>query len=208
MKVLDLQCQQAHSFEGWFGSEDDFQSQLARGLVQCPLCGDASVVKKLSAPRLNLISTRGAGHASAGSDGQSSQHLDSQDQGSATKDNVNRNSANQRSENRAVAHANSSSVPAAQSGSSGTNAQHPAMQAMLQDPQFQAAYLHMARSILANTEDVGTQFAQEARKMHYGETDERAIRGQATRDETLGLLDEGIDVLPLPLPDALKGPVH
>lgn len=82
------------------------------------------------------------------------------------------------------------------------------MQAMLQDPQFQAAYLHMARSILANTEDVGTQFAQEARKMHYGETDERAIRGQATRDETLELLDEGIDVLPLSLPDALKGPVH
>ena len=40
MKVLDLQCPHAHSFEGWFGSEDDFQDQLARGLVECPVCGD------------------------------------------------------------------------------------------------------------------------------------------------------------------------
>lgn len=54
MKVLDLQCAQGHSFEGWFGSEEDFQSQQARAQVQCPLCGDASISKKLSAPRLNL----------------------------------------------------------------------------------------------------------------------------------------------------------
>lgn len=54
MKVLDLQCAQHHVFEGWFGSEDDYQSQLTRGLLTCPMCGDASVTKKLSAPRLNL----------------------------------------------------------------------------------------------------------------------------------------------------------
>ena len=54
MKVLDLACQHGHGFEGWFGSEDDFQSQLARGLVQCPICDDAKISKKLSAPRLNL----------------------------------------------------------------------------------------------------------------------------------------------------------
>lgn len=54
MKVLDLKCAQQHVFEGWFASEDDFQSQHARGLVSCPLCGDAQVHKQLSAPRLNL----------------------------------------------------------------------------------------------------------------------------------------------------------
>ncbi|MEY4426741.1 MAG: hypothetical protein RL535_1039, partial [Pseudomonadota bacterium] len=54
MKVLDLQCSQQHSFEGWFGSEDDFQSQLVRSLVQCPMCGNAEITKKLSAPRFNL----------------------------------------------------------------------------------------------------------------------------------------------------------
>jgi hypothetical protein len=51
MKVLDLQCAHAHGFEGWFGSEDDFTSQLARGLVTCPLCGDTTITKKLSAAR-------------------------------------------------------------------------------------------------------------------------------------------------------------
>lgn len=57
MKVLDLKCAQQHVFEGWFASEDDFQSQHARGLVTCPMCGDASVDKQLSAPRLNLGAT-------------------------------------------------------------------------------------------------------------------------------------------------------
>ncbi|MEY4711162.1 MAG: hypothetical protein RIS88_612 [Pseudomonadota bacterium] len=54
MKVLDLKCAQQHVFEGWFASEEDFQGQRERGLVACPLCGDASVDKQLSAPRLNL----------------------------------------------------------------------------------------------------------------------------------------------------------
>src|SRR5438045_5533830 len=54
MKVLNLQCTQRHGFEGWFGSEDDFQGQLARGLVECPICGDTGIAKLPSAPRLNL----------------------------------------------------------------------------------------------------------------------------------------------------------
>jgi hypothetical protein len=55
---------------------------------------------------------------------------------------------------------------------------------------------------------VGAQFADEARKMHYGETEERGIRGRVSADETQALLEEGIHVMPLPLPEALKGPVH
>lgn len=54
MKVLDLRCQQDHAFEGWFGSEADFQDQLQRRLLQCPLCGDPQVRKVLSAPRIHL----------------------------------------------------------------------------------------------------------------------------------------------------------
>jgi hypothetical protein len=54
MKVLDLQCPVGHVFEGWFASEEDFGAQNGRGQVQCPICGDPAVVKKLSAPRLNL----------------------------------------------------------------------------------------------------------------------------------------------------------
>lgn len=60
----------------------------------------------------------------------------------------------------------------------------------------------MARQIVARTEDVGQRFAVEARRMHYGEIEERPIRGQASPGETAELLDEGIAVLPLLLPDA------
>ena len=54
MKVQNLHCSHDHAFEGWIGSEDDFQSQLGRGLVECPICGDTTVTKLPSAPRLNL----------------------------------------------------------------------------------------------------------------------------------------------------------
>ena len=54
VKVLDLQCGSGHVFEGWFASEADFVGQCVKSLVQCPVCGDPSVVKKLSAPRLLL----------------------------------------------------------------------------------------------------------------------------------------------------------
>ena len=76
------------------------------------------------------------------------------------------------------------------------------------EPSLQAAWMAVARHIIANTEDVGNQFAEEARKIHYGEAQERAICGQATRAETESLIDEGIAVLSLPWPDVLKGPLQ
>lgn len=72
----------------------------------------------------------------------------------------------------------------------------------------QAAWLRAVRHVMANTDDVGDRFAEEARRMHYGETDERAIRGQATREEAQSLVEEGIAVMPLPVPPALKGPLQ
>ena len=148
MKVLNLQCSARHDFEGWFASEDDFQSQLARGLVECPMCGDAGVTKMLSAPRLNLGAAQPAPATSK----------------------------------EAVAAA--------------------------PDKTLQAAWLKMVRHVLANSEDVGERFVEEARKIHYGESEERGIRGQATPEQRRELLEEGIGVLPLPIPEALKGPLQ
>lgn len=152
MKVLDLQCASSHAFEGWFGSEDDFTSQLARGLVTCPLCGDTAITKKLSAPRLNL------GHGQAPAERQPRQDVVAAGSDTATA--------------------------------------------------LQAAWLAMARRVLANTDDVGERFAEEARKIHYGEVPQRGIRGKASADETAALADEGIEVMQLALPEALKGPVQ
>lgn len=80
-----------------------------------------------------------------------------------------------------------------------------------QSPQavdLQAAWLHAVRELMARTEDVGTRFAEEARRIHYGETPERGIRGQASAQERAALLDEGIETFALPVPRALDGPVQ
>jgi hypothetical protein len=75
-------------------------------------------------------------------------------------------------------------------------------------PDLTAAWMEMARQVIANTDDVGNQFAQEARRIHYGEADARGIRGTSSPDEALELLDEGIAVMPLLLPEAFKGPLQ
>ncbi len=139
MKVLNLQCAHGHGFEGWFASHDDFESQLGRGLVECPICGDTAVVKMLAAPRLNLGAAK-------------------------------------------PAEAPGANLPGTPEG----------------------RWMRAVRELMARTEDVGDRFAEEARRMHHGEIEERGIRGQATREQAEALLDEGIPVLPLPLPPALK----
>lgn len=58
MKVLDLVCAQGHPFEGWFGSEQDYVDQQNRGLLTCPMCSEARVTRRPSAPRLNLSTSR------------------------------------------------------------------------------------------------------------------------------------------------------
>jgi hypothetical protein len=150
MKVLDLRCTHGHGFEGWFASNEAFETQLAGGLVECPVCGDTAIVKLLSAPRLNLGNAKAPQQETAS----------------------------------APAASSSSNVPAPLSP--------------------EARWMRAVREVLAKTEDVGDRFADEARKMHYGEAEERGIRGQATPEQTEALLDEGIAVMPLPIPAALK----
>ncbi len=149
MKVLDLQCGTGHVFEGWFASEADFLGQCQKSLVQCPVCGDPSVVKKPSAPRLLLSGSR------------------------AVTPEV-------------------CDPPVSQGSGEGG--------ATLTD-----AWLALARQVVAQTTDVGEKFPEEARKIHYGEQKSRGLRGTATVQEVQSLVDEGIEVVPFPMPPALKG---
>jgi hypothetical protein len=66
----------------------------------------------------------------------------------------------------------------------------------------------VVRQVIAQTEDVGERFAEEARRIHYGEVASRGIRGQATPEQRAELIDEGIEVVALPLPRALDGPLQ
>lgn len=154
MKVLDLQCPDGHRFEGWFASVDDFESQLSRDLVECPMCSATNVSRVPSAPRLNLSgaseaqSASAAGHASQG----------------------------------------------------GQTAQAAA--------QWQAHAMRAMREVLEKTENVGDRFVEEARRIHYNEAPARNIRGVASAEDAQALVEEGIDVMPLPVPAALKGPLQ
>ena len=153
MKVLNLRCGNDHLFEGWFGSDEDFQAQEASGRVECPICGDARVARMPSAPRLHVS-------------------------------------------NRRVEVAEPPTAAQAQ-------AQVQARQTLMQGQWLQAM-----RQMLANTEDVGERFPEEARRIHYGEVEERGIRGQASPEDAEALREEGIEVVALPMPAALKGPVQ
>lgn len=66
MKVLDLQCLDGHRFEGWFASVDEFESQLSRKLVECPICAATAISRVPSAPRLNLSGATSVAESEAG----------------------------------------------------------------------------------------------------------------------------------------------
>lgn len=132
MKVYNLSCEQNHRFEGWFSSEEDFNSQSEANRIECPVCENRTIKRLPAAPRLNL-----------------------------------------------------SGAPALQDDMAAT---------------VQAQLLNMIREIADKTEDVGERFAEEARRIHYNEVPERAIRGVATAPECEALIEEGIDIVPLPSP--------
>ena len=173
MKVLNLCCAQGHGFEGWFGSEDDFQAQLSRGVLTCPLCADTVITRLPSAPRLNLSGAREPVPAAAG-----------------------------------AALSNSQVGPS--SGGAGAMAPSPPPSMPQQQPsaEMQALWLQAVQHVLKNTDDVGERFPEEARRMHYGETEHRGIRGQASAQQRAELAEEGIEVMPLPMPAGLNGPRH
>jgi len=151
MKVLDLRCGAGHAFEGWFASDSDFQSQRERGLLDCPLCGNADVAKLPSAPRLNLSGARAPAPERAGEGTEAARPI---------------------------------SAPAPTLAVHGNAV---------------SRFVEAVTELLQNTEDVGTRFAEEARRIHYGEAEQKAIRGQTTPEERAALADEGIEVFTLPI---------
>ena len=141
MIVFDLRCGAGHVFETWFGTSEDYEDQRGRGLVICPLCGDAQVGKAVMAPAV-----------------------------------------------------------AAKGNQAPTDAPDPqTVKRML------AGMAEAQRKALEQSSWVGERFADEARAIHLGEADARAIHGKATRAEAEQLADEGIKVAPLPFPVAEPG---
>lgn len=141
-----LHCDNAHDFEAWFRSNEDYETQARRGFVECPICGSSKVQKALMAPRI------ATGRA---------------------KD--------ERKQAVMVA--------------AGQALQREMMEKMRQ----------ITKHVKAHADDVGERFPDEARKIHYGETDPKPIYGTAAPDEVEELIDEGVEIMPLPdLPEELN----
>ncbi len=68
MIVFDLVCSAAHRFEAWFGSSADYDDQLQRGLLACPVCGSGTVSKAVMAPAVPAKSNQTAGASSVAND--------------------------------------------------------------------------------------------------------------------------------------------
>jgi hypothetical protein len=142
MIIFDLKCEpQGHVFEAWFGSTEDYESQQARGLVACPICGAAEVAKAPMAPAVGAKSNA-----------------------------------------------------AAASGPELFSGDPERVKAML------AAAAAVQKQMLEGSEGVGDRFAEEARAIHLGESESRAIHGRATRAEAESLVEDGVPVAPLPFP--------
>ncbi len=91
---------------------------------------------------------------------------------------------------------------------SGATQDKPRAQAAADPRQLQAQLMRAMREVLAKTENVGERFAEEARRIHYNEAPARNIRGVTSPEDARALVEEGIDVVPLPVPDALKEPLQ
>jgi hypothetical protein len=69
---------------------------------------------------------------------------------------------------------------------------------MAQEAELRAKLKELRDHVVKNADNVGDRFPNEARKMHYGDIEHRPIYGEASPDEAKALIEEGVEVMPLP----------
>jgi len=179
MIVYDLECRAGgHRFEGWFGSSEDFDAQAERGLVTCPECSSGDIAKAVMAPAVGRkgnqarIAMPDADVAPGSGPGPAP--------GSASP-------------------SAPSTVPAAAQGASESETVS-SRKLPAEAVKLMQKLATMQAEALKQSKWVGKDFAENARAIHYGERDDEIIHGEATAEEAQDLLEEGIEVAPLPFP--------
>lgn len=170
-----LSCPQSHAFEGWFQSSAAFDVQVKKKLVTCPSCGSSKVQKALMAP--NVVTS---------------------EQKTASR-------KKRRTELQGQTSGESASVPS-EVGSQGAHpSQAPQTPQIAPSPEQREALRKLRKlrdEVLAKSDYVGPKFADEARRIHTGETPNRGIHGEASLDDVKSLVEDGIEIYPVPvLPD-------
>jgi hypothetical protein len=159
MIVFDLKCPQEHVFEAWFADSGSFDSQVADGEVQCPMCGDHNIEKAPMAPNIAAGTGRGRGRSAVGSSG----------------------------------------LPV-KTGTAPVPALPPGVTPPTPEQMGEAikTLRKMREVVEENFDNVGTNFPEEARKIHHGEVEKRNIYGDASKEEAAELKEEGIEVNQMP----------
>jgi hypothetical protein len=132
---FSLTCDHGHEFEGWFRSNDDFDKQKKRGLIDCPDCGSHRVEKMLMAPAV----------------------------------------------------------------STGRKQEKMALAMNAEQRRIMGEMKALSDKMRENADYVGDKFAEEARKIHFGETEARGIYGEASPDEAKSLVEDGVPFMPIPV---------
>ena len=164
-----LRCERGHAFESWFQDSSSFEKQAKRGLVSCPACDSVKVEKSIMAPQI------------------------------PRKGRTTEQRASEERTVRAVARQKKQKAEAVAAPAPEATAPSPESLVMAQDTEFRAKLKELRDHIKANADNVGEQFPEQARKMHYGEIEHRPIYGDASPTEAKALIEEGVDVLHLPV---------
>lgn len=184
MILYRLKCDGGHEFEAWFRDAATFDRQAEAGAVACPMCESRRVGKAIMAPR--LARHHGARTADAPAVPAGAVDASPPPAGSApgSKPEAGREPGD--------------AMTGERLGESGAH-QTPAAPLSAAPDTPLAEALRTLRDVVERTcEDVGDRFAEEARRIHYGESDARGIRGQASAEEADALRDEGISFSTLP----------
>ena len=168
MIKYQLICDQNHEFEGWFQASAAFDAQAESALLRCPLCDSDQVKRALMTPNLASPKRRKA--------------IEPPLADPAPKP------TNPTLTNPTPANPAQPQQPAPPTKSEQVQAFGAALAELRQ----------LQQKITKDCRDVGDNFAEEARKIHYGEAEAEGIYGRTTHEEREALEDEGIDVLDMP----------
>ena len=160
-----VRCEAGHEFEGWYRDSKTFETLQAVGAVSCPDCGSVDVRRAPMAPALSGTKATRRGVPAPADPPHADPGGDETD------------------------------TPAASPAPSGPPAPVSAEDAKRVHVmgKIREAMVEMRRHVEKNADYVGPKFADEARKIHYGETGQRSIYGEATDAESEALRDEGIE---------------
>ena len=172
-----VRCEAGHEFEGWYRDSKTYETLQAAGAVSCPDCGSVKVRRAPMAPALS--GTKATRRDVPAPD--DPPHADGGGDGSDTP------AAPQ------IHSPGTAGPPAPVSRPVSRPVSHEAAKRIHVMGKIREAMVEMRRHVEKNADYVGPKFADEARKIHHGETRERSIYGEATDAESEALRDEGIE---------------